>query len=63
MADDIKKKTNTDLQKLLNEKRDELRQFRFNSAGARTRNVKEGQNARKQIARILTELNGRNENA
>lgn len=57
------KKTNytgkpiSDLQKALAEKRVVLRDFRFGVAGSRTKNVKEGQMAKKDIARIMTELN------
>jgi ribosomal protein L29 len=56
---DVKKKSVKDLEKLLKDKREELRDFRFASAGSRTRNVREGRNTRKEIARILTELNNR----
>lgn len=57
------KKTNyagkqiADLQKALAEKRIVLRDFRFGVAGSRTKNVKEGRAAKKDIARIMTELN------
>jgi ribosomal protein L29 len=47
------------LQAELSEKREALRVFRFGGAGSRSRNVREGRNLRKDIARILTELNGR----
>jgi len=57
---DFKKKSVKDLETLLREKREELRAFRFATAGSRTRNVREGRNARKEIAHILTELNARN---
>ncbi|QSH39260.1 50S ribosomal protein L29 [Candidatus Kaiserbacteria bacterium] len=53
---DLKKKSDKDLEKLIREKREELREFRFKSAGSRTRNVREGRNTRKEIAQILTEL-------
>lgn len=56
---DITKKTIADLQKELVEKRDALRTFRFGEAGSRTRNVKEGRAIRRDIARILTEMNAR----
>lgn len=56
---DLKKKSVKDLEKTLTEKREELRSFRFASAGSRTRNVREGRNTRKEIAHILTELNQR----
>lgn len=54
---DFKKKSVKDLEKLVREKREALREFRFKSAGSRTRNVREGRNTRKEIAQILTELN------
>ncbi|KND48609.1 MAG: ribosomal protein L29 [Parcubacteria bacterium C7867-005] len=52
-----KDKDQKDLQKALSEKRVTLRDFRFAVAGSKTRNVKEGKAAKKDIARILTELN------
>lgn len=48
-----------DLQKGIADKREALRTFRFGEAGTRTRNVREGRNLRKEIARLLTELNSR----
>ncbi len=56
---DLKKKTEKDLQKMLQEKRKTLREFRFGSSGSKTKNVKEGSNTKKEIARILTELKQR----
>ena len=56
---ELRKKSVRDLEKLLKEKREELRAFRFSSAGSRTRNVREGRTTRKEIAQILTELNAR----
>jgi ribosomal protein L29 len=46
-----------ELNRLLKEKQEALRNFRFNLSGSKTRNVKEGRAIRKDIARILTELN------
>ncbi len=54
---DIKTKTPSDLQKLVAEKREALRIFRFGGAGAKTKNVREGRAIRKDVARILTALN------
>lgn len=54
---DIKNKTAEELKKLLSEKRLELKNFRFGTSGSKTKNVKEGANLRKDIARILTALN------
>ena len=56
---DIQKKKDTDLVKHVEEKRAELRKFRFGVAGAGTRDVKAAKNAKKEIARTLTELNAR----
>lgn len=56
---DIKGKEKKDLIAMLAEKRAALRSFRFNIAGAKVKNVKEGRNLRKDVARILTELNAK----
>jgi ribosomal protein L29 len=56
---DLKKQSIADLQKELADKRKALTQFRFGEAGSRTRNVKEGRTLRRDIARILTEMNAR----
>jgi len=45
-----------ELKKLLAEKREALRDFRFNMKGSRVRNTKEGAAHRKDIARILQVL-------
>jgi len=55
----IQKKSEKDLQKDLKEKRAGLRDFRFGLSGSKTRNSKEGKNLKKDIARILTELQTR----
>ncbi len=48
-----------DLQKEIAQKREALRTFRFGEAGTRTRNVRGGRTIRKEIARLLTEMNSR----
>jgi ribosomal protein L29 len=53
---DFKKYTFEDLHKEIAQKREALRTFRFGSAGSRSRNVREGRNLRKDIARMLTQL-------
>jgi ribosomal protein L29 len=53
---DITTKTAADLSKLLSDKREALRVFRFGAAGAKTKNVKEGRVIRKDIARIMTAM-------
>ena len=56
---DFKKYSVADLQKELAEKREELRKFRFAESGSRTRDVRAGRTARRDIARLLTELKAR----
>jgi ribosomal protein L29 len=48
-----------DLNKLVAEKREELRALRFAVAGSKNRNVKLASTLRKTIARALTELKKR----
>lgn len=55
--EDFTKKTNTDLQKLLAEKRVALQNFYFGVTGSKVANVKEGRTLKKDIARIMTILN------
>ena len=55
----MQEKTDKELEKMLQEKRKSLRLFRFGISGSKTKNVKEGNNTRKEIARILTEINSR----
>ena len=54
---DYKGKDKKELLALAAEKRTALRNFRFGIAGSKVRNVKEGKNIKKDIARILTEQN------
>jgi ribosomal protein L29 len=54
---DISNKTAADLNKMVAEKREALRVFRFGASGSKTKNVKQGREIRKDIARILTVLN------
>lgn len=54
---DLQKKNEKDLRKVLGEKREELRGFRFDTAGSKTRNVRAARALRKEIAQVLTELN------
>lgn len=50
------KKTESELLKILTEKREALRVFRFGGSGGKQKDVKAGATARKEIARILTTL-------
>jgi ribosomal protein L29 len=53
---EFKTKTIPDLNKLIAEKREAIRNFRFGSTGSKTKNVKLGRTLRKEIAQIMTEL-------
>ncbi len=55
----FKEKTAEELAKDLAHNREELRSLRFNVAGSKVRNVKQTKTFRKEIARILTEINRR----
>ena len=50
-------KSKTDLTKILYEKREAIKNVRFSTAGSKSRNVKELSTLRKEVARIMTELN------
>ncbi len=57
MKGDFKNKTEKELQKRLADKRNKLREFRFQIAKGKIKNVKEASLLRKDVARILTEIN------
>lgn len=54
---EINKKSSSDLQKLLAERREKLRQLRFDLAAGKVKNIREIREVKKDIARILTVLN------
>ena len=54
---DLKGKKTEELKKMISDKRDALGAFRFGSSGAKTKDVKEAMHLKKDIARILTEMN------
>jgi len=56
---EIRASKEQDLVKMLKDKQVELRNFRFGTAGSKTRNVKEGRSIRKTIAQIMTEMRAR----
>jgi len=56
---DLKSQDKSQIEKLVAEKRESLRVLRFNRAGSRNRNVRQGRMTRKEIARALTELSSR----
>lgn len=59
MKKDIQNKKIEELQKDLADARAALRTFRLNLVGSKVKNIKEGMMQRKNIARIMTEINAR----
>ena len=59
MSSELSKQTEKELNKELTEKREKLRDFRFSSTGTKIKNIKEGANLKKDIARVLTEKRAR----
>jgi|GEM_PF-452445 len=57
---EIKKISDKDLLKTIDEKRVALKEFRLGSSGSKLKDVKAGRNLRKDIARLLTEVSARN---
>ena len=53
------KQTTPELSKLLVDKKESLRAWRFGLTGSKVKNMKEGQATKKDIARILTALNSK----
>ncbi len=53
-AEELRKKSPENIKKLIASKRQDLQKFYFNLAGSRAKNVKEGRNIRKDIARLHT---------
>lgn len=56
-AQDVRKKSPADLQKLREELTVELREFRFGMSGGQKKNIRRARTLRKDIARIKTILN------
>jgi len=53
---ELKKKSVSELNKELLEKRKDIQDFRFGISGAKVKNVKAAKEAKKSVARILTLL-------
>jgi len=53
---DIKKNTKAELEKMLEEKKVALNAFKFGIAGSKIKNVREGREIKKSIAKIITVL-------
>jgi ribosomal protein L29 len=59
MTNENHTKTIEHLKKEVVDMQEKLRTIRFGGAGSRSRNVKEGRNIRRDVARALTELRAR----
>lgn len=59
MTTNFTKQSVEDIRTEVTKLRESLRAFRFGAAGSRSRNVREGRETRKSIARALTELRAR----
>jgi ribosomal protein L29 len=55
----LKDKKVEDMQSQVRDLREAIRVFRFGAEGSRSRNVREGRMKRREIARLLTEINSR----
>ncbi|MDP2830529.1 MAG: 50S ribosomal protein L29 [bacterium] len=56
---ELKKKSESELHRILAESRDKLRDLRFKDANKQLKNVREIRKVREMIARILTLLNSK----
>ena len=55
--ENLKEMESAELNKTLLDRQESLRVLRFNTEGSKSKNVKESLSLRKQIARVLTEIN------
>lgn len=55
--EEIKTKSNDDLKKLLQDEKEKLRQLRFDLAAGKVKNIREIRLMKKEVARILTKIN------
>jgi len=53
-ANELRQKSQSELQKLLRESREKLRQLRFGLVSGKVKNVREIRKTRRDVARILT---------
>jgi ribosomal protein L29 len=54
---EISRKNLKDLELEAAEKRLAIKNFRFSMSGSKSKNVREGRNLRRSLARVLTEIN------
>ena len=59
--EEIKGKTKEELNKMLKDERENLRKLRFNLASGKVKDVREIRKVKKDIARVLTLLNKKNQ--
>ena len=57
--DKLKGMTKTELEKEVFSLQEKIRDIRFKAEGSKSKNVKESLSLRKQIARVLTAINGK----
>ncbi len=55
--DNVKGMTGAELKKKLETLHEEVRSIKFKAEGSRSKNVKEMKNLKKEIARVLTQIN------
>ena len=55
--EELNNKKEAELKQMLKDKKEALRVFKFAMAGSKAKNLKEGANLKKDIARIMTVLN------
>jgi ribosomal protein L29 len=54
---ELKEKKISDLLKMVDEKREELKNFVFGTSGSKSKNTKFGRTLKKEVAQILTVIN------
>ncbi len=59
---ELKTKTISELQNILSDLRDKLRDFRFKDSSKQLKNIREIRKAKKNIAQVLTLINKNKEN-
>ena len=57
---ELKQKTVGEIKKMLDEKKEQIRKFRFDLAAGKVKNIKEIRAIKKDIARFLTVINKNN---
>ena len=54
---ELRKKSNSELDKLLKDSREKIRSLRFNLIGGKVKNVRDVRDVKRDVAKILTLLN------